>query len=263
VLILLPPSEGKAAARSGHPLDPGRLCHPHLNPARERVLGALTALCSAADPEPARAALGLGPTQVDEVRRNARLRHAPALPAARLYTGVLYDALDLASLPAPARRLATRWILVFSGLWGVLRLTDRVPPYRCPVGAGLPGVGGLGPYWRGVLSADSFTGSGPILDLRSGAYGAMWAPSGALAAQTVTVRVLQERIVDGVSRRTVVSHFNKATKGRIVRDLALAGARPRRAADVATALRDLKYPVDEHEPVAGRPRQLDVVVAEV
>jgi hypothetical protein len=114
-----------------------------------------------------------------------------------------------------------------------------------------------------VLSADPFDGGGPILDLRSGAYGAMWAPSGAFAARTVTVRVLQERIVDGVSRRTVVSHFNKATKGRIVRDLALAGARPRRPADVATALRDLKYTVDEHEPVAGRPRQLDVVVTEV
>ena len=266
MLILLPPSEGKAAAGSGRPVDPGRLSHPHLNPARERVLDALAALCAAPDPEPARAALGLGPTQVDEVHRNARLRHAPALPAARLYTGVLYEALDLASLPAPARRLATRWILVFSGLWGVLRLTDRVPPYRCPVGAGLPGlgsVGGLGAYWRRVLSTHAFDGGGPILDLRSGAYGAMWAPSGAVAARTVTVRVLQERTVDGVSRRTVVSHFNKATKGRIVRDLALAGARPRSPADVATALRDLEYTVDEHEPVAGRPRQFDVVVTGV
>ena len=60
-----------------------------------------------------------------------------------------------------------------------------------------------------------------------------------------------------------MSHFNKATKGRLVRDLAVAGARPRRVADVASALRDLKYAVDEHEPVAGRPRHLDVVVAQL
>ena len=258
MLILLPPSEGKATVRSGRPFDQGRLSHPELNPARERVLDALEALCASPDPEAARVALGLGPTQVDEVHRNARLRQAPALPVSRLYTGVLYEALDLASLPAPARRSATRWILVFSGLWGVLRLTDRVPSYRCPVGAGLPGLGGLPAFWRGRIPAGVFGGTGPILDLRSGAYGAMWAPPGALAARTVTVRVLQERIVDGVSRRTVVSHFNKATKGRLVRDLALAGVRPRRPADVAAALRELKYTVDEPEP--GR---LDVVVTEL
>ncbi len=264
MLILLPPSEGKAAARSGRPFDPGRLSHPELNPARERVLDALVALC--ADPEAARAALGLGPTQQDEVLRNTRLRTAPTLPVARLYTGVLYDALDLASLPVSARRLAQRWILVFSGLWGVLRLTDRVPAYRCPVGASLPGVGSLAGFWRAALApsaALSGAGTGPILDLRSGAYGAMWAPSGALAARTVTVRVLQERLVDGVSRRTVVSHFNKATKGRLVRDLAVAGVRPRGPAELVTALRDLKYTVVEHEPVAGRSRTLDVVVTEL
>jgi uncharacterized protein len=260
VLILLPPSEGKAAARAGRPLDPGGLSRPELNPFRERAVDALAALC--ADPDAARAALGLGPTQHDEVLRNARIRTAPTLPASRLYTGVLYEALDLASLPASARRLAQRWILVFSGLWGVLRLTDRVPPYRCPVGASLPGVGALAGFWRRAFPS-AFDTTGPILDLRSGAYGAMWAPSSAVAARTVTVRVLQERLVDGVSRRTVVSHFNKATKGRLVRDLALAGVRPRRPADVVSALRDLKYTVDEHEPVAGRARQLDVVVSEL
>ena len=261
MLILLPPSEGKAAARAGRPLDPERLSHPELNPARERVLDALVALC--ADPDAARTALGLGPTQHDEVLRNVRLRTAPTLPASRLYTGVLYEALDLASLPAPARRLAQRWTVVFSGLWGVLRLTDRVPPYRCPVGTSLPGVGALAGYWRAAFPPSSFDGAGPILDLRSGAYGAMWSPPGALAARTVTVRVLQERLVDGVSRRTVVSHFNKATKGRLVRDLALAGVRPRGPAELVAALRDLKYTVVEHEPVAGRPRALDVVVTEL
>jgi cytoplasmic iron level regulating protein YaaA (DUF328/UPF0246 family) len=262
VLVLLPPSEGKAAARSGRPLDPDRLSHPVLNPARDQVLDALTSLCAGVDPGPARAALGLGPTQHDAVRHNTRLRVAPALPASRLYTGVLYEALDLASLPAPARRLATRWILVFSGLWGVLRLTDRVPPYRCPVGASLPGLGGLAGHWRPALAPvlAEAAGSGPVLDLRSGAYGAMWAPSGELAARTVAVRVLHERIVDGVSQRTPVSHVNKATKGRLVRDLAAAGARPGRVAEVATALRDLKYTVDEHERVPGKPHHLDVVV---
>jgi cytoplasmic iron level regulating protein YaaA (DUF328/UPF0246 family) len=257
VLILLPPSEGKAAApRTGRPVDLAALSLAALNPTRERVLDAVTALCAQPDPAPARSALGLGPTQDDDLRRNARLRVAATLPAARLYTGVLYEALDLASLDPAARRLAQRWILVFSGLWGALRLTDRVPSYRCPVGAVLPGVGGLTSVWRAAMpAAFAEAGSGPILDLRSGAYAAMWTPP---AAKTVTVRVLHERQVDGELRRTPASHFNKATKGRLVRDLATAGARPRTPAALIAALRDLKYTVEEPAP-----RRLDLVVTQL
>jgi hypothetical protein len=55
----------------------------------------------------------------------------------------------------------------------------------------------------------------------------------------------------------VVSHFNKATKGRLVRDLAMAGASPRDTLELASVLRDLKYTV---EVDGGR---LDVIVAEL
>ncbi|GAB3957634.1 hypothetical protein GCM10027614_73490 [Micromonospora vulcania] len=102
-----------------------------------------------------------------------------------------------------------------------------------------------------------------MLDLRSGAYAATWTPRGELAARTVTVRVLHEREVDGVPVRSVVSHFNKATKGRLVRDLLLAGARPRGAAELVGVLRELKYTVQEQDAPAGRPRQVDVVVTEL
>ncbi|MBM0238411.1 hypothetical protein JNW88_16930, partial [Micromonospora sp. ATA32] len=106
-------------------------------------------------------------------------------------------------------------------------------------------------------------GDGPVLDLRSGAYAATWAPRGELAGRTVNVRVLHERESAGVVTRTVVSHFNKATKGRLIRDLLIAGARPRSAAGLVTALRDLKYTVVEQPAPTGRPRQLDVVVTEL
>ncbi len=44
MLILLPPSEGKAEAGSGRRLDLDRLSLPELNPRREEVLSALVAL---------------------------------------------------------------------------------------------------------------------------------------------------------------------------------------------------------------------------
>jgi cytoplasmic iron level regulating protein YaaA (DUF328/UPF0246 family) len=264
MLILLPPSEGKADAGTGRRLDLARLSLPELTDAREEVLAALVAL-SAGDEEAAREALGLSEGQRGELRRNARLRAAATAPAGRLYTGVLYEALDLASLPPAAQRAARRSVLISSGLWGAVRLTDRIPPYRCPIGARLPGVGALSAYWRRALAPamDAAAGAGPVLDLRSGAYAATWAPRGEVAARTVTVRVLHEREVDGAPVRSVVSHFNKATKGRLVRDLLTAGVRPRSADGLVAALRDLKYTVLEQPGRAGRPRQVDLVVTEL
>ncbi|MFC3501697.1 peroxide stress protein YaaA [Micromonospora krabiensis] len=265
MLILLPPSEGKADAGTGRRLDLSRLSLPELNPAREEVLTALVALCAGPDEAAARAALGLSEGQRDELRRNVRLTRAATAPAAHIYTGVLYEALDLGSLPAAAQRAARRSVLISSGLWGAVRLTDRIPPYRCPIGVKLPGPGALSAYWRRALAPALAAAAGdrPVLDLRSGAYAATWTPRGELAERTVTVRVLHERQVDGVPVRSVVSHFNKATKGRLVRDLLLAGARPRTADQVVTALRDLKYTVVEQPGPAGRPRQVDVVVTEL
>ena len=268
MLILLPPSEGKSAPATGDPVDPAALWLPKLAPARRRVLSRLVALCrrtSRRAQDETLAILGLSDGQRGELARNAGLPQAPAGPAADVYTGVLYEALDVHSLAPEARDRVYEQAVVFSGLWGVVRLTDRIPAYRCAVGVTMPVLGGLGSYWRGALHPvlDSVAGDGPVLDLRSGAYAAMWAPSGTLAARTATVRVLHERVVDGVARRSVVSHFNKATKGRLIRGLATAGPAPRSVDDLADALRDLKYRIEERPAPKDRPRQLDVVVDEV
>ena len=268
MLILLPPSEGKTGAAAGDPVDPAALWLPELAAARRRVLHRLVAMCrrgSARGVGASLGVLGLPPGLRDEISRNAALPEAPAAPAADVYTGVLYEALEAAALGPEQRAWLDERAVVFSGLWGVVRLNDRIPAYRCSVGVTLPAVGSLTPYWKKVLSPalDRAAADGPVLDLRSGAYAAMWTPSGALAARTAAVRVLHERTVDGGTRRSVVSHFNKATKGRLVRALAVAGAAPDSADEIVTALRDLMFTVEERPAVAGRPRQLDVVVAEL
>ncbi|MDT0266739.1 peroxide stress protein YaaA [Streptomyces sp. DSM 44915] len=261
MLVLLPPSEGKAGGSRGRPLAWESLSLPGLTEARARVLDELVALC-AGDPGKAREVLGLSEGQAPEVARNAALREAPTAPAGAVYTGVLYDALDLATLSPAAKRRAGKALLIFSGLWGALRIGDRIPAYRCSAGVRLPGLGALAGHWRAPLAEvlPEVAGEGPVLDLRSSAYAALWRPAGALAERTLTVRVLQERVVDGRPKRSVVSHFNKATKGRLVRDLLAAGPLPRRAGQVAGALRDLGYRV---ECDAAAPNRLDVVVTEV
>jgi cytoplasmic iron level regulating protein YaaA (DUF328/UPF0246 family) len=266
VLILLPPSEGKAASGSGVPLDLAILSLPELRRARERVVKALVRVCSAARPDRALAALGLTEGQRGAVERNGQLLTAATLPAGELYTGVLYDALSLATLSRDAYALAERSLLISSGLWGAVRIGDRIPAYRCSIGATLPALGGLGAYWRTVLPPVMARTAGEdlVLDLRSSAYAAAWTPAGEQAERTVAVRVLHERPqADGTVKRTVVSHFNKAAKGRLVRDLLAGGVQPESPAELVVALRDLKHTVEERFVAAGGPRRLDLVVSEL
>jgi hypothetical protein len=58
----------------------------------------------------------------------------------------------------------------------------------------------------------------------------------------------------------VVSHFNKATKGRLVRDLLVDGSNPRSPARFAELLGDLGWTVEADGAGATR---LDVVVREL
>jgi uncharacterized protein len=261
VLILLPPSEGKSAPAAGDPVDPAALWLPPLAPARKRVMSKLVALSrrtSAKAVAESLQVLGLSEGQRGELARNAELVTAAAAPASEVYTGVLYEALDHASLSPAAREWTDERAVVFSGLWGAVRLGDRIPAYRCSAGVSLPVLGGLTAYWKKQL-VRHMPAAGPVLDLRSGAYAAMWPGT----AETVALRVLHERVTGGVAKRSIVSHFNKATKGRLVRSLAEAGAAPTTAAEILQALRDLTWTIEEHEAAPGKPRQADVVVREL
>lgn len=226
MLILLPPSESKAADGDGPPLEVEGLSFPGLTKTRSRVLAAVERLCAGRE-ERARQVLGLSPGQVEEIARNRELRTAPTLPASRLYTGVLYDNLDLATLD-PDR--AARSILIFSGLWGALRVADRVPAYRLAMGVKLPRLGALAAVWRPVLTS-ALPADGLIIDMRSAPYAAAWRP------EAVKVRVFREH----EGRRTVVSHMAKATRGAVARALLQNAADPTTPEELVKTLVDLGY----------------------
>ncbi|MFC7330085.1 peroxide stress protein YaaA [Marinactinospora rubrisoli] len=265
MLILLPPSEGKSGSGDGPPLDLGALSLAELNPARERVLAALADVVARPVPE-ARAVLGLSATQGEAVERNRVVRTAPTMRAADLYTGVLYHALRLPELLAGRTADAVRdSVLVFSGLWGAVRVTDPLPPYRLSMGVKLPPLGALGAFWRAEASqAIAKRAEGRlVVDCRSAAYAAAFRPDAATAARTVTVRVLREtRHADGTRTRSVVSHMAKATRGEIAHALLAAGAAPATPRELAGILTELGHHVELTAPArTGRPHVLDVVAA--
>jgi uncharacterized protein len=244
VQVLLPPSETKAPGGGGPPLRLDALSHPSLTPLRAELCDELVTL--AADVPAARAALGLSPRQDAELERNAALWTAPTAPALHRYTGVLYDALDAGSLRGAGAVRARARLAVASALFGLVAATDPIPAYRLSAGSALPGRGTLAAAWRPLLEPVLAGVDDLVVDLRSGSYAALARVPGA-----VTVDVLAER-PDGT--RTVVSHSNKAHKGRLARLLATTRAEPGDAAAVAAIARRAGHRVER------RGDHLDVVV---
>ena len=214
MLILLPPSETKRPDGWGRPLDVAGLALPRLTPQREAVIAALVGL--SADADEAARVLKLGPTQRGEIAVNAALREAPTMPAIDRYTGVLYDALDAASVSAAGRRWLGAHVLVHSAPLGPVGALDAIPAYRLGAATSVPGVAPLRRLWAQAVSA-AIEDLDPrfVLDLRSEAYVAL----GPVPAGTGSryVRVVSEGS-DGAVR--ALNHFNKHAKGALVRRLA-------------------------------------------
>lgn len=214
MLILLPPSETKRPGGSRRPLRLDALALATLLPQREAVADALVAL--SADVDRAVRVLGLSPRQLDEVAVNAALRTGPTLPAVDRYTGVLYDALDAASLDTRSRTWLRRHVLVHSAPFGPVGALDPIPAYRLGASASLPGLPSPKRVWADAVTAALAEASAPfVLDLRSEAYRAL----GPVPPSTpsIYVRVVSEA-EDGAVR--ALNHFNKHAKGALVRRLA-------------------------------------------
>lgn len=219
-------------------MDLARLSCPELTEARNLVVGALSRTGSSPD---AATTLGVSPNLADEIARNTRLATAPAVRVGDLYTGVLYDALDLPSLDAASRRRATRRLVVVSALYGVLRITDRVAPYRLSMAVNLPGVGPLARHWREPLATvvPGLVGRGLVVDCRSSTYAAAWVPQGDLTERWVQIRV------------PGATHMAKHTRGLIARQLCVSGADPRTPQGLAHTL-GTAFTVELHEPTSRR-----------
>lgn len=258
MLILLPPSEGKTAPESGKRFAAASLGYPGLKRTRSQVIDSLVTLCSG-NTSRAVSVLGLGPKQRELVSVNGQLKSAPAAPAIDVYTGVLYEALDFASLPAAARKRADARVAIASALFGLLRPSDPIPAYRLSGDTTLPGLGSLASVWREAIQSELSASKDPILDLRSGAYANLGPIPESIADRAFVGRVLLE----AGGKRSVVSHHNKATKGRLVRAVLGQSSVPKTASAVPGFLEELGFESEVREPKkTGDPLGLDIIVYE-
>ena len=148
-MLLLPPSEGKAEGgnrrRATWTPEAGSF-GAALGARRTEVVEALAGVHGGDE-----RLLGVkGEHLLRAQSANTTLIGAPVLPAWQRYTGVVWDHLDPATLPATARKR----VVVVSGLLGLVRGDDPVPDYRLKMGANLAPLGKLSTWWREAVSAE-------------------------------------------------------------------------------------------------------------
>jgi len=214
MLIVLPPSETKRdGGDPARPLSLDALSFAQLTKPRQRALSAMRRL---ARNRGAAAALRLGPTQARELERNKQLESGPTMAAIERFEGVLYEGLDVSTLPRTARAFAHDHLVIASALFGLVGPDDPIPAYRLSPDSRLPGTP-LKALWSAPVAGVLAEASGMILDLRSEAYVAL-GPAPA-REESWYLRVVSEGD-DG--RRRALNHFNKKGKGEFVRALLLA-----------------------------------------
>ena len=182
MIILLPPSSGKTAPTSGPSLDLSSLLFgSELTTCREELIKDLHQVCSQAD---AAQVLKIGPNTVSDIADNLDIYEAPTTTALNLYTGVLFEAakfnqtLENTTVENSQRTVTlpvdilNSEIMIFSGLWGVVRPHDFLPNYRLSASVKLPTVGTVATYWKQQLNPllNAALKDQIVVDCRSGEY---------------------------------------------------------------------------------------------
>ena len=188
---------------------------------------------------------------VGDVARNTWLRELPTMPALDVYAGPLHQGLDAGSLSPSVLARAERELVVTSALWGLLRPSDRIPPYRLNICARLIGMDRLEPTWRAVLDgllADIAGPDGIVLDLRSPSYQAMGRPTRHLGSHRGPA--VDQRAGDGRRIGDVIAKRVRGQAARLLLESADGADDLDAVADVLAA----RWPVRIEEPVrSGRP----------
>jgi len=116
-----------------------------------------------------------------------------ARPAILSFAGDVYRGFDAASLDEETQRFAEAHVRILSGLYGLLRPSDAIRPYRIEMGTPwAPRVGDLYRFWKGRIARQlekelGDEGSGTLVNLASKEYWRAVEPHLAPGVRVVTI----------------------------------------------------------------------------
>lgn len=225
-LLLLPPSETKAMPpKNGMKYDGARKkkatnAYLGIESHRERLMDALVATMERGTGLERMFELH-GEALEEAIRLNRGLKDANALPAVELYAGVLYQALDWKTLSKKHRDSFAKHTLIISGLFGVVRPSDRIPPYKLKINANLGGViGKVANFWRKPVSeiVRAECKGCVVWDFLPDEHRRVWDGSGEFRGRH-SVKFVKRVVHQGVAEWKTISHHSKSLKGALVRHL--------------------------------------------
>lgn len=225
-ILLIPPSESKTIPpKSGMVYsearkDPKKNAFQNLDPLRDRVIAALqVAMSRGAGLEDLLEVRG---EALDEaIRQNRNIFTSPAIAAHRLYSGVMFDAIGYPKLSVAHKKVFDTKTLIVTGLFGVVRPTDHLPPYKVKMAGNLGGaVGRLCAFWRRPVSEiirKAVRGK-VVWDFLPEQHRRVWDCSGEYVARH-QVKFVNRVVRNGVAEYKTISHHSKALKGVLIRYL--------------------------------------------
>lgn len=220
LVILLPPSEGKALGGEAPAWTPDSGRFAELAPQRERVAKAL-------------ARANGGTQKLLGVKGDALARAKDAnvslldgaltLPAWQRFTGVVWEHLLGTGtggapddpLPAAAKRRAKRSVVVISAVTGLSAWDDPVPDFRLKLSVSLGRLGRVDRLWREPLSEvlDAHLAGHTVVDLLPNEHRAAWTPD----PEGHGYELLRPSLLLADGRPA--GHWGKAAKGLLARAL--------------------------------------------
>lgn len=208
--ILLAPSETKKSGGE-QSFNPTSLLFTPLAPQRTKLLHTYTNVLQQGDMEVLSKMFGIK-KEADILKHKKDIIHELTMKAIERYTGVAFDYLGYTDLNTSAQTYIDNNVILFSNLFGPIKANDLIPEYKLKQGES---VGDIKPEKfyneHAAHLMEEYLENEEILDLRAGFYDKFYKPT----KPYTTLKFIK----DG----KVVSHWAKAYRGIVLREIAKAG----------------------------------------
>ena len=201
MLILIPPSEGKAKVKST------TITFGETNFRFEREVNQIVRLLGLLNEEDLRSIYGTSQEKSEIFhRQNQDIFKSHCAKAIERYTGVVYEYLNWETLDENAKDYMEKHVRIFSGLFGLLTPNTLIPNYKLKMN-----VLSLQYHWTPVLTKE-LEKEDVVFDLLPQVHRKAYKP-----AKNV-IKVDFSVVKKG--KKTAAGHFGKAVKGKFIRYLA-------------------------------------------
>ena len=208
--ILLAPSETK---KTGGDLsfDPSTLLFEDLLPHRTKLLHMYINVLQKGDIPTLSKMFGLK-KEADILTHKKDIIHELTMKAIQRYTGVAFDYLGYEELDDKTQHYIDSHVILFSNLFGPIRASDLIPEYKLKQGEAVGEIKTEKFYHEhSAQLIESYLAEDEILDLRASFYDKFYKPT----KPYTTLKFIKEG--------KVVSHWAKAYRGIVLREIAKAG----------------------------------------